>query len=312
MMDKWQRTYPSKISSEAPVLVMRHREYTYSPGGAGNAAVNCAHLGAYTVLVALVGHDSGSDGWSLDLRQALSANKVNIGYLVNSPYWQTIEKLRIVDDLGRHLLRIDTEDDCKALNPLDECELRRTLREVSKGAEVLLVSDYGKGTCDPVITRDVIKAFKTERNRFVVVNGKPANINNYWGPSSAYEKDKTLPPSTSFFGADVLVFNVEEAKAVVGNKETHLSHAVFKRCCRAIPNIVITHGDQGVEWLGPKGTLRIAAPRVAVADSSGAGDTLCSTLAAYGGITEKVLQIAVINAAKVVSQHGTSVPGGTN
>src|SRR5205809_7916078 len=46
-----------RVSREAPVLILRYDQTVLVPGGAGNAAVNVAALGARAVLTARVGQD---------------------------------------------------------------------------------------------------------------------------------------------------------------------------------------------------------------------------------------------------------------
>jgi bifunctional ADP-heptose synthase (sugar kinase/adenylyltransferase) len=49
----------SRVSREAPVLILRHERTETVPGGAANCAANLASLGAQTALVGVVGSDSG-------------------------------------------------------------------------------------------------------------------------------------------------------------------------------------------------------------------------------------------------------------
>src|SRR3979411_2874992 len=47
----------SRVSREAPVLILRHRERSVVPGGAANAANNLADLGVNVLPVGVVGDD---------------------------------------------------------------------------------------------------------------------------------------------------------------------------------------------------------------------------------------------------------------
>src|SRR5271155_4848210 len=47
----------SRVSREAPVLILRHRERTVVPGGAGNAIYNLADLGVTVLPVGVIGDD---------------------------------------------------------------------------------------------------------------------------------------------------------------------------------------------------------------------------------------------------------------
>src|SRR3954471_14749379 len=48
----------SRISREAPVLVLNHRESQVVPGGGGNAIHNLRTLGAQPIPIGIVGDDS--------------------------------------------------------------------------------------------------------------------------------------------------------------------------------------------------------------------------------------------------------------
>jgi len=47
----------SRVSREAPVLILRHRERMIVPGGAGNAICNLADLGVTVLPVGVIGDD---------------------------------------------------------------------------------------------------------------------------------------------------------------------------------------------------------------------------------------------------------------
>src|ERR1022692_272168 len=47
----------SRLSREAPVLILRHRERTVTPGGGANAVSNLADLGVNVLPVGVVGED---------------------------------------------------------------------------------------------------------------------------------------------------------------------------------------------------------------------------------------------------------------
>src|ERR671926_1223502 len=48
----------SRVSREAPVMIMRHERTETVPGGAANCAMNLASLGAHVSLVCAVGDDA--------------------------------------------------------------------------------------------------------------------------------------------------------------------------------------------------------------------------------------------------------------
>src|ERR1700745_2829478 len=48
----------SRVSREAPVLILKHRETRVVPGGAANATNNLASLGAKVMPITVVGDDA--------------------------------------------------------------------------------------------------------------------------------------------------------------------------------------------------------------------------------------------------------------
>src|SRR6516225_8044418 len=47
----------ARVSREAPVLILKHRERTILPGGGGNAVMNLSSLGVNVLPVGVVGDD---------------------------------------------------------------------------------------------------------------------------------------------------------------------------------------------------------------------------------------------------------------
>src|SRR5258707_15469326 len=60
--DEFQYGEISRVSREAPVLILRHRGTTGVPGGGANAANNLAALGAKVFPVTVVGEDAAAKG----------------------------------------------------------------------------------------------------------------------------------------------------------------------------------------------------------------------------------------------------------
>src|SRR6202165_690874 len=59
--DEFQFGEISRVSREAPVLILRHRETQVSPGGGANAANNLAALGARVLPISAVAEDAAGD-----------------------------------------------------------------------------------------------------------------------------------------------------------------------------------------------------------------------------------------------------------
>ena len=59
VLDEFVSGEISRVSREAPVLILRHRRTESYPGGAANAVINLADLGARVLPVGVVGDDEG-------------------------------------------------------------------------------------------------------------------------------------------------------------------------------------------------------------------------------------------------------------
>src|ERR1700723_2896112 len=59
--DEFQFGEISRVSREAPVLILRHRETHLVPGGGANAANNFSVLGAPVLPITVVGQDTAGD-----------------------------------------------------------------------------------------------------------------------------------------------------------------------------------------------------------------------------------------------------------
>ena len=55
MLDEYLFGQVDRISSEAPIPVVREQSYEYCLGGAGNTALNCFEIGFNTTLLSMVG-----------------------------------------------------------------------------------------------------------------------------------------------------------------------------------------------------------------------------------------------------------------
>jgi D-beta-D-heptose 7-phosphate kinase / D-beta-D-heptose 1-phosphate adenosyltransferase len=141
LLDEWHFTEPDRLCREAPAPLVTLRRRQDCPGGAGNAAVNLAALGAYPVLVAAVGDDPAGER----LREALRAAGV-ADATVTVPSYRTRTRRRIV--AGDQILLCEQEGAASgppAAGAVDA--LLDQLAAVAGGAP-LLVSDYGLSRTD--------------------------------------------------------------------------------------------------------------------------------------------------------------------
>src|SRR6266496_1668304 len=130
----------SRISREAPVLILKHRETQVVPGGGANAIHNLWALGAKPLPVGIVGDDA--DGQQL--LEYFSSLGIDVGGINVAKAYRTPSKMRIlagaVHSQRQQIVRMDSGI------PLQDEKTRKTveqkLKAAMRSADALLVSDY--------------------------------------------------------------------------------------------------------------------------------------------------------------------------
>jgi rfaE bifunctional protein kinase chain/domain len=134
----------SRVSREAPVFILRHEQTETLPGGAANAALNVAALGARCILLGIV----GADETGRKIADVLKAKGVETKFLVHSKDWQTTTKTRIFAGQPhaprQQVIRVDYENE-KPLAAEIQTEMIRNLHSASENADAIIVSDYNYG-----------------------------------------------------------------------------------------------------------------------------------------------------------------------
>src|SRR5467141_3906444 len=159
--DEFQYGEISRVSREAPVLILKHRESHIVPGGGANAANNLASLGAYVLPVTAVGDDAAGDALIAHFRRL----RVNISGILRVKGWTTPTKSRFLagwaHTVGQQVLRVDYEPK----SPLPDAirkKLHQRLTADLRKAHALAVSDYGFGIATPELVRQVSRERKNE------------------------------------------------------------------------------------------------------------------------------------------------------
>src|SRR5262245_51380529 len=157
--DEFQFGDISRVSREAPVLILRHRETRVVPGGGANAANNLAALGANVSPVTVVGDDAGGAA----LVQQFHENGIDTTGIIRAKHWNTPTKTRFLagwaHTMAQQVLRVDREPGCA---PPDATLARVAAKLQSKltKADALAVSDYGFGVASPAALSKAIRGAK--------------------------------------------------------------------------------------------------------------------------------------------------------
>src|SRR5882757_5786239 len=140
----------SRVSREAPVLILQHRERTIAPGGGANAANNLADLGVNVLPVGVVGDEE--PGRMLIKR--FRHKRIAVSGVLKDKSYSTITKTRILAGMThtarQQVVRIDREPQ-EPPNAHLTRELYLAARNYAHASDALLVSDYGYGAATPAI-----------------------------------------------------------------------------------------------------------------------------------------------------------------
>lgn len=288
MIDKYIEGDVTRISPEAPVPVLRVTSKKSKLGGAGNVVNNLAMLGAKIRVAGCIGADENGN----QLMKELGELGVDTRYLEHNEDIQTITKTRLVSK-KQQFLRYD-EEEVKDV-PESFCGLiRNNLEEVFRGIQILVISDYGKGSIRKELSQMLIS--------YAAQNG----ISSLVDPKGTdYEK---------YAGATVCTPNMNELCTVLGRKiyteEDIESYGKELRKELKIDNLMITRSEKGISLINKEGVKKdFPAVEKEVIDVTGAGDTVVSAVAVCLGVgysVEDSCVIANIAASNVCSKFGAA------
>ncbi len=285
MLDRYWTGPTSRISPEAPVQVVQIRKDETRPGGAANVALNAAALGVKTHLLGVVGKDEPANL----LRKALSAQKIAPD-LVETLDRPTITKLRILSR-NQQLIRLDFEESLSVAGAFDRDAYLMRYRLALSDSDVVILSDYGKGTLADVA--ELVKAARA-LDKPVLIDPKGSDYRPYRG-------------------ATLLTPNMTELEAVVGKcrDEAELVEKAEKlRAELDLAALLVTRSEHGMTLIQP-GHPPLHLPTAAreVFDVTGAGDTVIATLGAAlaaGQDLAHACRLANFAAGIVVGKIGTA------
>lgn len=285
----------SRVSREAPVLILRHRETQSVPGGGANAANNLADLGARVFPVSALGEDSAGDA----LASYFKGKRVDTSGLVRARGWRTPTKTRFLagwtHSARQQVLRMDYEP---AGSPPERAAdaLARKLRERLEDASAMLVSDYGYGSATPALLRAA--SLKKLGNLPVTLDSR-YRLHEY-----------------AALGVSAATPNEAELEAAhhqdIGGRLPKLEALARRTMARlGLRSLVVTRGRDGMsvfERGQPPRSLPVFGSDQAV-DVTGAGDTVIAvfTLAmAAGASASEAAQLANYAGGIVVMKRGTA------
>ncbi len=288
ILDRYLWGRATRVSPEAPVLVVDVEREEFRLGGAANVAHNVASLGALPLLFGVCGTDLASGGLAGLLRERGVDPEAG---MISDAARRTTVKTRIIAH-HQQVLRAD-EETRDALADSSRARLLERVEAALAGADAVIFSDYGKGVLSPPL----LDALLPELSR----RGIPTAVD---------------PKEEQFFrykGVTVITPNLNEAAQAWGRRirnDVELAEAGFGlREKLASRSVLITRGEGGMSLFDEEGHTHIPTKAREVYDVTGAGDTVVATmgvaLAARAPLAEACV-LANHAAGLVVAHLGTA------
>jgi rfaE bifunctional protein kinase chain/domain len=284
----------SRVSREAPVLILKHRERTVVPGGGANAINNLADLGVNVLPVGVVGDDEAGRL----LLKAFRRKHIPVSGVLKDKSYTTVTKTRILAGMTHNarqqVVRVDREPETEPNRHLKR-ELVLAARQYARASDALLISDYGYGAASPAVLNAI-----RERGR---LNGVPVILDSRYRMLQ-YSGVVAATPNEPEVEAALGVRIGDDWPSLCSAGEQVMSRMMLQ-------SLVITRGRDGMAaFTGKHKPVDIPIfGSDQVADVTGAGDTVIATFAAAfaaGASTEEAAYLANYAGGIVVMKRGTA------
>jgi rfaE bifunctional protein kinase chain/domain len=295
MLDQFIWGNVARISPEAPVPVVDFERESYMPGGAANVARNLTALNVTTEIFGAVGDDPAA----AQLKKLLADHAVGCKGLVQNASRHTSVKTRIVA-FKQQVVRIDRETR-DGLDKKLESQLLDAIKAGLKGADAVIVGDYGKG----VVTQSLLNELKSlcrERGIWLSLDPKPVHHLNLSNLSLV------TPNRKEAFELAALSDETRNPNPFADKNLMMVAERLLNELRPAV--LLITLGELGM-LLCQRGHKPFHIPTVAqeVFDVSGAGDTVIATFSLAIAAGASPIEAAILSnhaAGIVVGKVGTA------
>jgi rfaE bifunctional protein kinase chain/domain len=284
----------SRVSREAPVLILRHERTETVPGGAANCAMNLASLGARAGVVGVVGDDEAGR----ELLGKLEGAGVDCGGVMVTPRLRTTTKVRVLAGHAhsprQQVIRLDYENE-----PLADAEIAsriaRNARERFGDADAVVVSDYNYGVAGGE-TLDALRSLAAGGDRRPVLVDSRFRLAEFAGFTSATPNEDELE-------------HVAGRRLATGRELEEEGERLRERL--ALKSLLVTRGKHGMT-LFEEGAAPLPVGAVGshdAVDVTGAGDTVIAAYAlalASGASPREAALLANHAGGIVVLKRGTA------
>ncbi len=274
-LDRYIFGSPSRISREAPIMVLDEERQEDRLGGGAAPALQLAALGYEVTVAGVIGNDRAGQ---IVVGLLAEAGIDPVGVLIDSTR-PTTTKTRVVAEgfflFPQQVVRIDRQE----REPVGT-DVTQALSAAVAAAhpDAILISDYRSG----VVTGELVQAVREAQ----ALHGLMTTVDS----QGDLEK---------FAGFDLVKCNQAEAEAVIGhllddraNRESALAALrgqIGTRC------LVVTRGGEGASLASIEGYDETpASNRSEIFDVTGAGDTVVAVMTAAGLAGANPLQAAML------------------
>jgi rfaE bifunctional protein kinase chain/domain len=286
----------TRVSREAPVLILKYDATEMVGGGAGNAANNVAALAGRAVLAGMVGADVEGRRLVSSLRRGVERSRI-----VRARHYRTPVKTRIlaggIHSAKQQVVRIDREPGW----PLSDEVSRAFAAKLSgalTGCDAVILSDYGSGLITPALAARIRAelAQRSKRPVPLLVDSRHRLLE--------YHGMTTCTPNESEVEQNLGIRIDDDPEAL-----ERAGRAVLRRTRSEA--VLVTRGSRGMALFQPRQETRHIPifGSDEVADVTGAGDTVIATFAlalAAGGSFQEAARLANFAGGLVVMKRGTA------
>lgn len=289
MLDIYCEGGVARVSPEAPVPVVLLARERAVAGGAANVAANIAALGGTADLISILGDDSAAATLAAIMAREFPA--VGMDGCLTDPTRPTITKTRVIGN-NHQVVRLDREH-AGFVAPATEAQILARFTARLPAADIVVLSDYSKGSCTDAVIRAVIEG--------AAAAGKPVLV------------DPTRDDLAVYAGASIIKPNAGRLSAAVGfSCATDAEVVAGARAISALTgaDLIVTRSEKGMSYVPATGeAIHVPTAARRVYDVSGAGDTVIAALSlaiAAGWPMPQVLAYANTAASIVVGLAGTA------
>ncbi len=295
ILDEYITGVTSRVSREAPALILSFRSREFFLGGAGNTVRNLKALGAQPIPVGVIGRDKTGE----IVAQKLREEGITTNYLISCQNFPTPLKTRILagEESARkqQILRLDYEEKVP-----DEKSIKQSvtahLKTLIPSAGGMIISDYNYLGVKEDTFRNILP--ECRKTGFALTLDSRFRLLNF-------REVTALTPNES---------EIEEALHISLNDNTEIiikaGRAVIKKT--AAKAVLLTRGSKGM-ILFEKRKSPFFIPihgTTEIVDGTGAGDTVISVFSlalACGASAREAAFLSNLAGGVVVMKKGTAV-----